>query len=217
MAKFTLTSAHISTLVAISAAVAAGNTFFISAADGKPLVENGYIEVNTGNADANGNVETRLTDKGREALPKTEAAPAQSSGFSFVMAQNVAPPAVKRGGGNPGPRESKYPLKDIVLGGAGFVPSEDKSAEGLKKLSKQFGSTVAQYNKDHPDTYLTTRTLEDGKAAGFVGQNADGSVNPEAFAGVPGIGIYNRPTSERPARKPKASAEGAGTEENANA
>lgn len=204
MAKFNLTPALTSILAAIAATTAAGQTYFVGP-EAKPLADNGYIEVNTEMKDTNGNVAARLTAKGQEAVPTSAPGNTTAStapAVSFVISQvDMPPPAIKRGGGNTSARESKYPLDKIPLGRAAFLPYPGTDAEGLKKLSKQFGSIVAAYNKNHPDEYRTARTIEDGMAAGFTGVNPDGTPNSEAFAGIPGIAIYHRPLSEKKPRK----------------
>src|SRR5215217_441433 len=225
-AKFTLSAAHIATLTAISTALAANTAYHVSQADGADLVKNGFIEINPEMKDEAGNPAARLTDTGRAAVPADEApantTPATTSpalsAVSFVISTAAVLPDIKRGGGNTKPRESKYPLKDIPLGGALFLAYPGISADDAKKLSKQFGSTVATFNKDNTDKYLTSRTIEDGKAAGFEGRNEDGTPNPDAYAGVAGIAIYHRQLSEKKVRnvKPKAApaAEGENAGEN---
>lgn len=204
MAKFVLTAAHIATLTAIAGAT---STFYISAADGGDLAKNGFITVDTNDKDANGNAAAALTDLGRENVPATGKGKDAEPELTFFMTENITPPAVKRGGGgNTSERESKYPFKTIPVGSGVFMPQPGADAEAVKKLSKQVGSVVASFNGKNADRYVTMRSLEDGKVAGFVGRNADGTPNPEAFAGVPGIGIYSRPVSEKPAprkRTPK--------------
>jgi hypothetical protein len=197
---FALTAAHVAILTSLVSATET-NPLYVGA-DARPLAENGYIQVNQNLKDANGNVAAVLTDLGRANVPA--AAPAETPKVSFIIAQVAALPDIKRGGGNKSPRESKYPLGTIPLGGAAFIPHPGIDAEGLKKLSKQFGSTVATFNQNNSDKYMTSRTIEDGAKAGFVGQNEDGTPNPEAYAGIAGIAIYHRPVSEKKVRAPKA-------------
>lgn len=196
---FVLAANHIAILASIAAAGAANQTFYVGA-DAKPLADNGYIEVNTEMKDAAGNVAARLTDLGRANVPVDQTPATTAPAVSFVIAATAVLPDIKRGGGNKTKRESKYPLKDIPLGGALFLPHPGAADDVVKKLSKQFGSTVAAFNKDNLDKYLTSRTIEDGKASGFVGPDG----NPETYAGVPGIAIYHRPLSEKKVRAPKA-------------
>lgn len=181
----------------LMAAIMAGSLTHVGKTkEAEELAKDGYIEVNPAMLDPNGNAAVRLTEKGVAAIPATAPATAPTSApvLSFVISDApVELPSISRGGG--GGREAKYPLADIPEGRALFIPAP----EGKKPsaLSKQFGSMVADFNKKHEDRYLTTRTLADGKKAGFVGRNADGTPNPDAYDGVAGIGIYRRPVSER--------------------
>lgn len=185
--KFTLTPA----LTAILASIASGETSRVAkTAEIDALVGNGYIEVNTSDVNDAG-AAVRLTEKGTKAAGTATPTAAETPAVSFVIAQNVELPSIRRGGGG---RESKYPLKDIPEGGAIFIAAQE--GKDAKNMSKQFGSMVAEFNKNNTDRYLTSRTLEDGGAAGFG----------DAYAGKAGIGIYRRPVSERPVKKTPAAA-----------
>lgn len=179
---FTLAAEH----TAVLSGILAGTTHVGKSDEVTALVDNGYIEVNTSMLDSAGNAAVRLTDKGTEAAKASSPATGSgtASGVSFVIATNVSLPGIKRGGG--GNRESKYPLKDIPVGGALFIPA----AEGEKPKSKAFGSMVTEFNGKVEDRHITTRTIRDGKEAGFEGRNADGTPNPDLYAGVAGIGLY---------------------------
>lgn len=182
---FSLTAAH----VAILGAIASGERTRITQAEGNDLAANGYIEVNTNDVTDAGAL-VRLTDKGVEAAPKTTATATPS--VSFAIASNLSLPPISRNGGG---RASKYPLGDIPLMGGLFIPAE--AGKDTKAASKRFGSMVADFNKENADKYLTARTLEDGGKAGFG----------EQYNGIPGVGIYHRPVSEKPAPRAKKSAE----------
>jgi hypothetical protein len=202
MAKFALTAS----MTTLLAGIAAGTTTHVAkSADVDALAKEGYLEVNPAMLDANGNAAVRLTEKGTASVPTSGAGsdtPApETKPVLFAIAANVELPAIQRSG-NTKPRPSKYPLKDIPLGGAIFIPAEE--GKDAKKMSKQFGSMVADFNKDNTDKYLTTRYVPDGKASGFALPD-----NPDAFAGKAGIGIYSRPVSERKERKKAAPATGA--------
>lgn len=205
MAKFTLT-ATMATL--LSGVVSGSVTHVAKSADVDALVKEGLIEVNPQMLDANGNAAARATDKGKAAAPASaqgapvgNTAPAASKPLFAMSMAPVELPSIKRGG-NTAPRTPKYPLADIALGHGLFIAAEE--GQDAKKLSKRFGSMIADFNKEHTDRYLTTRYVEDGKEAGFVGRNEDGTPNPDMFAGKAGIGIYHRPLSERKERKPRA-------------
>lgn len=199
MAKFAINTALLAAILS-GATTHVGKTEEIGA-----HIKEGLIEVNTDPAsfDANGNAPVRLTEKGKAAAPASGSNVGTADNSTlFAMATMVDLPSIKRGG-NTVPRESKYPLKDIPLGGGLFIVAtvdKDKSPDGFdfldkaKRMSKQFGSMIAEFNKAHPDKFITSRTVEDGKAAGF---SLPG--NPDAFAGKPGIGIFHRPVAEREA------------------
>jgi hypothetical protein len=191
MAKFVLNTAML-------ASIASGATTHVAKSDDIAAhVKEGYIEVNPQVLDGNGNAAVRLTDKGTSAVGTVGTGTTSTATASplFAISTTFELPPIKRGG-NTTERASKYPLKDIPLMGALFIAAAD--GRDPKKMSKQFGSMVADFNKDNPDKYLTSRTIEDGKAAGFALPN-----DPEAFAGKPGIAIASRPVSERKVRKPR--------------
>lgn len=184
-----LNKTHLEILAGIAASTVThvGNTKEV-----QELVKEGLIEVNPEMLDENKNAAVRLTDAGKAAAPASETKADEKPEVSFVIAANVEMPTIKRGGGG-GKRESKYPLKDIPLGGAIFIVApEGKKASAM---SKQFGSLVSAFNKDNPDKFLTTRTMDDGAQFG------------PNFAGKSGVGIFHRPVSERPAPKAESAAE----------
>lgn len=211
-AAFTLSEANKTLLREIDTASNAGNTRFVSKAEGGELVANGYIEINTANLDNAGNAAARLTDKGRKEIPPmttpdNTGTPGAAPAVSFKIVTTAALPAIARSGGGGAGREAKYPVADIPEGGALFIalPPEKRNEASVKQASKQFGSLVADKNKKFPDRYFTSRSVVDGKEAGFG----------DEYAGVPGIGIYRRPVTERKVRKPRATAATTGTEGNA--
>ena len=190
---FELTDAHRVLMGEISTANASGNTRYVSQAEAGELVKNGFVEVNPEMLDAAGNAAARLTETGAAEVATTN--PADNNGDDapglFTIVATVDLPSVTRKGSGGGKRESKYPLKDIPLGGALFV--QTKEGQTPKQLSKALGSTVSGFNRDNADKYLTARTVEDGAAYGRPG--------------VSGVAIHHRPVSERKERKAKAAAE----------
>jgi hypothetical protein len=209
-AAFVLTDAHRNLLKDIDTATKAGNVRFVSSAEGAELAKNGFISVDVKNLDANGNAAAVLTEAGTKELPTvsdTTSAPAEGTtpAVTFKIA-NVAPPPIARNGGssNAG-RNAKFPLGDLQVGQAIFIPAtkDDKGAyPEPKKLSKTYGSMVSSFNKNNPVRYVTSRGLADGKIAGFG----------DEFAGIPGTGIYREDVSKRPVRAPrKAKTADAGT------
>lgn len=186
MAKFTLTAAHTALLVALLT----GERDRVTQAEAAELVANGYIEVNTSDVTDAGAL-ARLTAAGTKAAEKAKPATVGTNPQPnlYTIATTVELPTIRRDGG----RESKYPLKDIPLGGGLFIAAA--AGQTAKELAGQLGSTIANFNKNN-NVYLTTRTLEDGGAAGFG----------EQYAGIAGVGIYHCPLTEKKERKPKATA-----------
>jgi hypothetical protein len=189
---FELTDAHRVLMAEINTANTSGNTRYVSQAEAGELVTNGYVEVNPQMLDAAGNAAARLTEKGAAEVAATN--PADNNGnddggslFTIVAAVEL-PQVTRKGSGGGGKRESKYPLKDIPLGGALFVRT--KEGQTTKQLSKALGSTVSSFNRNNPDKFLTARTVEDGTNYGH--------------AGVSGVAIHHRPVSERKVKQEKA-------------
>jgi len=219
-AAFTPSEADISVMREIDTATNSGSFRFVSSAEAGHLVANGLAIVNTSMLDANGNAAAQLTDNGKKALPpmttNTEATASNAAAannaapVSFAIA-NVVPPKINRTPPKGGGQKPKYPqLDSLEIGQAMFIPATAPAAgvsadDHIKKLSKQFGSMMADRNAKNKDKYFTSRSLPDGKAAGFQGVNADGTPNPDAYAGVAGTGLYRRPLDERKTRAPRKS------------
>lgn len=97
----------------------------------------------------------------------------------FDVFANVALPAVKRGSNLPrGPRGSIYPVEQLTIGGAFFVPADTgATAEDLDKLTKTVQSSVSRLAK----------TLGFKLSVRKLPQSDDGAVNPW---GDPGVGVW---------------------------
>jgi len=221
-AVFNPSENDVSLMQAIDSGAASGNFRYVSSAEASHLVTAGLVIVNTGMLDASGNAAAQLTENGKKALPPmtdqtnapvtgtatgalAAAAPAVAAPVTFAIA-NVAPPAIKRTPPKGGGQKPKYPQLDTLeVGQALFIPAP--AGADTKKLSKQFGSMMSDRNSNNKDKFFTSRGIPDGKEAGFVGVNEDGTPNPEAYAGVAGTGLYRRPLDERKTRAPRKTAE----------
>lgn len=202
LAAFSPSETDISLMREIDNATKAGNVRYISQAEGGHLVANGFVAVNVGNLDAVGNAAANLTEAGNKAIMTDTnsqvGAPAvieatKPAEISFFIA-NVEPPVAKRGGG--AGREAKYPLDQLAIGQAIFVPLN--AGQDAKAASKSFGSLVSGKNRDNAEVYFTSRAVPDGFEAGFRPTS-----NPEMYKGVAGTGIYRQPLDKKPARKPR--------------
>lgn len=189
MAKFTLTAAHTALLLAILT----GERNRVTQAEASDLVANKFIEVNTNDVNDDGAL-VRLTEAGTKAAEaaKTKAGTNETTVGTetpanlFSIATVVPLPGISRSG----ERDMKYPLRDIPLGGGLFIAVTD--GQTPVELSKQIGSTIANFNKNN-NVYLTTRTLKDGGEAGFGDQ----------YKGKAGVGVYHRPLDEKKVRNTK--------------
>lgn len=126
---------------------------------GKPLMDQGLIEVNTSDVVDNA-AAARLTQKAFDGLPKQ----AQTGGTSvsdapsnFAIITNAVPPESKRGAGRvAGP--SKYPFDAMPVNGSFFVPVSDETPEPLKTLGSAVSNATNKYRVDTGKTEEKTRT-----------------------------------------------------------
>lgn len=240
-AQFTYqpTETDIALMRAIDSGNQTGNVRFVSQAEAIHLVNAGLVTVDINHMDpATGNVAAALSETGKvhtmnapapagtapasgtSAAAITAAAPVVAAPVSFVIA-TVEPPAIKRTPPpNPNKGQSKYPqLDSLEIGQAIFITAP--TGADTKKLSKTFGSSMADRNSRDKTKYFTSRSIPDGKEAGFVAYFAPdaidpatnqpypaNTINPDAYAGVAGTGLYRRPLEERKTRAPRKPKDG---------
>lgn len=133
---------------------------------GKPLVQQGLIEVNP--EDIAGNVDparARLTQKGFDGMPKPAEAPgAASTASSFAIIDGVVLPPSKRGAGRvAGP--AKYPFANLETGKSFFVPVSEAVPTPLKTLGSAVVNATNKYRVDTGKTEMVEKTKRDGKKA----------------------------------------------------
>ncbi len=134
---------------------------------GKPLVQQGLIEVNPEDIAANVDpARARLTQKGMDGMPKdkpqTTAAPSGASQFAII--DGVVLPPSKRGVGRvAGP--SKYPFADLLTGKSFFVPVSEDVPNPLKTLGSAVVNATNKYRVDTGKTETVERTKREGKKA----------------------------------------------------
>lgn len=147
-------------LAAINAAVNAGGNYYVSEADGLPLVNANppLIEVNTGMLDAAGSAAARLTDAGKALLAggnaSTSAVEQQPSPFAIIT--GAALPESKRG--NRAGAPTIYPFDQLEIGQSFFVPVSEKTPEPVKTLGSTVSSANSRYAVDTGTTKTVTRT-----------------------------------------------------------
>lgn len=169
---------------------------YISAADGKPLVDAGLIEVNTAinnPADAS-EVACRATDAG-----KAKAA-AGEGGSKYQIMTNVAlPPARKRGNTSGSGAPTKYPFADLPVGGTFFsANSEHSKGDAVKALGSTVSAQNDKYSEPTGETRTITRAVRDKQTKKAI-VNADGSKQMETVE-LP-VKKYNRKFTIRPVAK----------------
>ncbi len=134
----------------IANATAAGTAFYVTSAEGLPLVQAGLVEVNGSDVDpSDANKRgVKITDKGVAAL-NGSATPAAASTKYAVQSGGIELPKIKRGfqkgqGGSGAP--SKYPFDTMEVGAYFFVPDSDvKNGDAAKTLGSAAGSANQRY------------------------------------------------------------------------
>lgn len=124
---------------------------YLSAAEGKELVEKGYIEVNTAVADPNDPDKrlVRSTQAGCDFLATGQGAASngEAAKSNYAIMTGIALPELKRRGnpsGNGAP--TKYPFANLPVGGVFYsANSEHKKGDAVKAL----GSTVSTQNEKY--------------------------------------------------------------------
>lgn len=124
-----------------------------------PLVEEGLVEINLDNIDADGNVATRATQKGIDQVNNTATVtkgPAAAKP-SFEIQSDVPMPTVS-GRGRSG---SVYPFEQLEIGQSFFVAD----VEGKPKAGKTMASTVSGANARYsvPSSDGATKTNKNGE------------------------------------------------------
>lgn len=162
----------------VADATQANSFVYTSVAQHKPLLDAGYVEVNTGMADGNGNVATRATATGIDAAAKsvagaspapagaaTEAAkPAASrpSPSNFELDDAVAMPTIKRGG----PGGNVYPFDTMNAGQSFFVAATDDRPNPAKSLASTVSSATKRYADQTPVRKFAVRSVVENGAKG---------------------------------------------------
>lgn len=182
-----MSGVNIALLSAIGAAAAAGQVFYISQADGMPLVQHNppLIVVNGSQVDPSDNskIGTTLTEAGARMVSEGQvnAAPtaSQAAGTTFAIETGFTRPKIKRGGGGGG-APTKYPFDTLQVGTHFFIAnSEVESGDAYKTLSSAVGSANQRYAVETGNIKTVTRAKrgDDHKAIkGADGKNVTETV-----------------------------------------
>jgi hypothetical protein len=178
---------------------------YLSAAEGKPLVQAGLVEQNDEMLDPNDNtkVACRLTDAGKAALPKQKetttvntqtatATPAATGGFAIIT--NAVAPPIKRGF-TKSDRAPKYPFADMAVGASFFVPNTDEVPDAVKSMGSTVSNANKKYSKPTGQMETVVRTVREGRKAKL---DANGAKMKETVQ-VPVL-AYERKFSARPVK-----------------
>ena len=140
--------------------IAAGMTTHVSREVGLPLVNEGFITVDTEQLNPAGDALASLTDKGKEMISgnATNTTMALSQSGYGVIKGAVLPPS-KRGFAKGGGAPTQYPFDTMEIGDSFFVPKSEKHPNPEKTL----GSTVSSANTRFAVDTGTTKTVTRNK------------------------------------------------------
>lgn len=140
----------------------AGTASYLSAAEGKALVEAGLIEANTSIGDPNdaSKVLVRATQAGRDALAANGNGAAASS---YAIIKNVVLPEAKKRGNTSGiGAPSKYPFATMEVGDTFFsADTEHKKGDALKGLGSTVSANNDKYAEPTGEMKTVTRAVRD--------------------------------------------------------
>lgn len=152
------------------AKIADGSVSYISAADGMPLVQAGYVEVNKDIANpANAaEVACRITEAGTAFLSSVPVAanPAEQTkaASNYQIMTNIPLPAAKKRGNTSGLNGAvaKYPFADLPVGGTFFsANTEHKKGDAVKALGSTVSAQNDKYSEDTAEMKSVTRAVRD--------------------------------------------------------
>lgn len=192
---------NIEKLKQIVAADAAGNISYISAADGKPLVDAGLIEVNTAiqNPSDASEVACRPTEAGKAKAANGGSEAPKATGNYQIMSGVALPPARKRGNTSGSGAPTKYPFAALEVGQTFFsANSEHAKGDAVKALGSTVSAQNDKYSEPTGEMKSVTRAVRDPKTKKAV-INADGSKQTETVE-LP-VKKYNRKFTIRPVSK----------------
>lgn len=166
-------------LKTVADATQANSFVYTSTAQNKPLLDAGFVEVNDGMKDAAGNVATRATATGIDAVAKAAAgqspAPAgaaspeaskpsnpRPSPSNFKLDDAVTMPTIKRGG----PGGNVYPFDSMNAGQSFFVAATDDRPNPAKSLASTVSSATKRYAEATPIRKFAVRSVVENGVKG---------------------------------------------------
>lgn len=140
-------------LRSIANATAANTHLYVTANEGKPLLDAGFITVDFNNKDAEGKVAATVTPEGAKALTNGNGAANHTPPMSqfAVNKGGIELPKIERGfkkGQSGGGREEKYPFGTMEVGDFFFIANSAVSkGDALKTLGSAAGSANQRYSE----------------------------------------------------------------------
>jgi len=133
----------------VEATASEAGMLFASEKESAKLVELGLVEINVTITDDAGNVATRATQEGVNAMSKTnetaspEATETKAAG-SFELESGIALPTVRRGGRG----ANIYPFDEMDVGQSFHVPVSEDKPNPAKSLASTVSSATARYKDE---------------------------------------------------------------------
>ena len=150
-----LTKANLAVLATVVAATQGNTVAYTSPKDHAELVAQGFVEINAGMVDNDGNIATRATAKGIEMNGNTEqsntGAGSQTPAApkpTFTLEAAALPTVSGRGGG----RDAIYPFDEMQVGQSFFVPASAERPDPAKSLASTVSSATRRYSEETGET-----------------------------------------------------------------
>ena len=181
--------------------IVAGEKSYISAADGKDLVDAGLIEVNTAihNPEDAQEVACRATPAGQATAgngPVNEAP--KTTGNYQIMTNVELPPARKRGNTAGSGAPTKYPFADLPVNGTFFsANSEHAKGDAVKALGSTVSAQNDKYSEPTGQMKTVTRAVRDPQTKKAVMENGKKVTETVELP----VKKYNRKFTIRPVSK----------------
>lgn len=196
-------TAEIATVIALAEIVAAGaNGLFTPAAVHGPLVEAGLVEINPAMVNEAGEIATRATQAGIEALGNgetignnatseatsetAETGKTEKVKTMFEIKDSIPVPAISgRGRGRGG---DVYPFKVLAVGQSFFVPNSESKPNAAKSLASTVCSATARYAVPAEDG--STKTNKKGEVVPVMVETRKFVVRRVEEDGVKGARVW---------------------------
>lgn len=175
---------------ALTAIVAAGaNGMFTSPAVHKPLVKEGFVEINPSMTNDDG-IATRATQAGIDFLSPAAGSEfgneetAAGSASNFVLEDSVPVPAAS----GRGRTANTYPFDKMEVGQSFFVPNTEKKPNAAKSLASTVSSATNRYAV--PKEPAETRTNRKGREVPVMVETRKFIVRSVEENGVAGARVW---------------------------